>query len=188
MIAGHAPDLADVLTHARQGALPFLCLDGTLVPTDRVAARRARLSLARGSGRVGAGARPLIAGALASVLVIVPVLVVATTAVMGGRLGDLNRLGNREPADRLRPQVGHRGVAVFSGWIVSAGLLGRLRLRCRRRRGRLLRIKHWHGFRHRARCWGGCWHGRWSDRVRNRLRHRGISRRRRNGNYQAGTC
>ncbi len=23
MIAGHAPDLADVLTHARQGALPF---------------------------------------------------------------------------------------------------------------------------------------------------------------------
>jgi hypothetical protein len=38
VIATHAPDLADVLTHARRGALPFLCLDGTLVPTDRVAA------------------------------------------------------------------------------------------------------------------------------------------------------
>ncbi len=37
-IAAHAPALADVLTHARHGALPFLSLDGTLVPTDRVAA------------------------------------------------------------------------------------------------------------------------------------------------------
>jgi hypothetical protein len=34
VIAGKTPDLADVLTHARRGALPFLCLDGTLVPTD----------------------------------------------------------------------------------------------------------------------------------------------------------
>ena len=42
VIAGHAPDLADVLTRARRGALPFLCLDGTLVPTDRVAARAER--------------------------------------------------------------------------------------------------------------------------------------------------
>ncbi len=39
VIAAHAPDLADVLTRARRGALPFLCLDGTLVPTDRVAVR-----------------------------------------------------------------------------------------------------------------------------------------------------
>ncbi len=39
VIAAHAPDLADVLTRARHGALPFLCLDGTLVPTDRVAVR-----------------------------------------------------------------------------------------------------------------------------------------------------
>jgi hypothetical protein len=39
VIAGHAPDLADVLTRARAAGLPFVCLDGTLVPTDRVAAR-----------------------------------------------------------------------------------------------------------------------------------------------------
>ena len=42
VIAGHAPNLADVLTLARRGALPFLCLDGTLVPTDRVAAHAER--------------------------------------------------------------------------------------------------------------------------------------------------
>ncbi|WP_448642944.1 transposase family protein [Geodermatophilus sp. URMC 63] len=42
VIAGHAPDLADVLTRARRSELPFLCLDGTLVPTDRVAARAER--------------------------------------------------------------------------------------------------------------------------------------------------
>ena len=42
VIVGHAPDLADVLTRARRGALPFLCLDGTLIPTDRVAARAER--------------------------------------------------------------------------------------------------------------------------------------------------
>jgi DDE superfamily endonuclease len=42
LIAGHAPAQADVLTRARRGALPFQCLDGTLVPTDRVAARAER--------------------------------------------------------------------------------------------------------------------------------------------------
>ena len=38
-IAAHAPDLRDVLHRARVAELPFLCLDGTLIPTDRVAAR-----------------------------------------------------------------------------------------------------------------------------------------------------
>src|SRR4051812_20079806 len=38
VIAGHAPDLGQVLTDARAGVV-FLCLDGTLIPTDRVAAR-----------------------------------------------------------------------------------------------------------------------------------------------------
>ena len=31
-----------MLARARRGALPFLCLDGTLIPTDRVAARAER--------------------------------------------------------------------------------------------------------------------------------------------------
>ncbi len=39
VIAAHAPDLADVLTRARATRLLFLCLDGTLIPTDRIAAR-----------------------------------------------------------------------------------------------------------------------------------------------------
>ena len=39
VIAVHAPDLADVLNRAHAAGLAFLCLDGTLVPTDRVAAR-----------------------------------------------------------------------------------------------------------------------------------------------------
>ena len=39
VIAAHAPDLQEVLARAHAGALPFLCLDGTLIPTDRVAAR-----------------------------------------------------------------------------------------------------------------------------------------------------
>jgi len=39
VIAAHAPDLSEVLARARAGGQPFLCLDGTLVPTDRVAAR-----------------------------------------------------------------------------------------------------------------------------------------------------
>jgi len=39
VIAAHAPDLGDVLERARAADLPFVCLDGTLVPTDRVAAR-----------------------------------------------------------------------------------------------------------------------------------------------------
>ncbi len=43
VIAAHAPDLGQVLDRARAADLPFLCLDGTLIPTDRVAARRARL-------------------------------------------------------------------------------------------------------------------------------------------------
>jgi hypothetical protein len=42
VIAAHAPDLADVCEHARAADLPFVCLDGTLVPTDRVAARAER--------------------------------------------------------------------------------------------------------------------------------------------------
>ncbi len=39
VLATHAPDLSDVLTRARRGGQPFVCLDGTLIPTDRVAAR-----------------------------------------------------------------------------------------------------------------------------------------------------
>ena len=42
VIAAHAPDLDEVLTHARTTGLSFLCLDGTLMPTDRVAARAER--------------------------------------------------------------------------------------------------------------------------------------------------
>lgn len=39
VIAAHAPDLAQVVTDARCAGVVFLCLDGTLIPTDRVAAR-----------------------------------------------------------------------------------------------------------------------------------------------------
>jgi hypothetical protein len=39
VIAAHAPDLHEVLARAHDTGLPFLCLDGTLMPTDRVAAR-----------------------------------------------------------------------------------------------------------------------------------------------------
>ena len=39
VIAVHAPALADVLNRAHAAGLAFLCLDGTLGPTDRVAAR-----------------------------------------------------------------------------------------------------------------------------------------------------
>src|SRR3954454_17806858 len=39
VIAGHAPDLEQVLTDARATEVVFVCLDGTLVPTDRVATR-----------------------------------------------------------------------------------------------------------------------------------------------------
>jgi len=42
VIASHAPDLAVVLDRAHAAALPFVCLDGTLIPTDRVAARAKR--------------------------------------------------------------------------------------------------------------------------------------------------
>ena len=42
VIAAHAPDLGDVLDRARTADLPFVCLDGTLVRTDRVAARAER--------------------------------------------------------------------------------------------------------------------------------------------------
>jgi hypothetical protein len=41
-IAAHAPDLGDVLDRARAAGLPLVCLDGTLVPTDRIAARAER--------------------------------------------------------------------------------------------------------------------------------------------------
>src|SRR5215213_6823845 len=39
VIAGHAPDLTQVLADARRAGVVFLCLDGTLIRTDRVAAR-----------------------------------------------------------------------------------------------------------------------------------------------------
>ena len=42
VIAAHAPGLDDVLARARAGGLPFVCLDGTLIPTNRVAARAER--------------------------------------------------------------------------------------------------------------------------------------------------
>src|SRR3712207_2380548 len=42
VIAAHVPDLRDVLDGACAAGLPFVCLDGTLVPTDRVAARAER--------------------------------------------------------------------------------------------------------------------------------------------------
>jgi len=37
VIASHVPDLHDVLADARAREVPYLCLDGTLIPTDRVA-------------------------------------------------------------------------------------------------------------------------------------------------------
>jgi DDE superfamily endonuclease len=37
VIAAHVPDLHDVLADAHARGLPYLCLDGTLIPTDRVA-------------------------------------------------------------------------------------------------------------------------------------------------------
>ena len=39
VIAGHAPDLAHVIADARRAGVVFLCLDGTLIPTDRIATR-----------------------------------------------------------------------------------------------------------------------------------------------------
>jgi hypothetical protein len=39
VIAAHAPDLAQVVADARRAGVVFLCLDGTLIPSDRVAAR-----------------------------------------------------------------------------------------------------------------------------------------------------
>src|SRR3954449_7874088 len=39
VIAGHAPDLAHVIADAGSAGVVFLCLDGTLIPPDRVAAR-----------------------------------------------------------------------------------------------------------------------------------------------------
>src|SRR3954464_6091842 len=42
VIAAHAPALDDVLADAHAAGLPFVCLDGTLIPTDRVAARAER--------------------------------------------------------------------------------------------------------------------------------------------------
>ena len=42
VIAAHAPALGAVLAHARAVGLPFVCLDGTLIPTDRMAARAER--------------------------------------------------------------------------------------------------------------------------------------------------
>lgn len=34
MIAAHAPDLHDVLAEAHTSGTAYLCLDGTLIPTD----------------------------------------------------------------------------------------------------------------------------------------------------------
>jgi DDE superfamily endonuclease len=42
VIADHSPTLDDVLDRAHAAGLPFICLDGTLIPTDRVAARAER--------------------------------------------------------------------------------------------------------------------------------------------------
>src|SRR3954466_12222777 len=42
VLAAHAPALDDVLADAHAAGLPFLMLDGTLVPTDRIAARAER--------------------------------------------------------------------------------------------------------------------------------------------------
>jgi hypothetical protein len=42
VIAAHAPELDDVLDRAHAAGLPFVCLDGTLIPSDRVAARAER--------------------------------------------------------------------------------------------------------------------------------------------------
>jgi DDE superfamily endonuclease len=42
VIATRAPGLNDVLNRAHDAGLPFVCLDGTLIPTDRVAARAER--------------------------------------------------------------------------------------------------------------------------------------------------
>ena len=39
MIAQRSPDITDVLDRLRRRGEPFVCLDGTLVRTDRVAAR-----------------------------------------------------------------------------------------------------------------------------------------------------
>jgi hypothetical protein len=39
VIAAHAPDLAQVIAGARRAGVVFLCLDGTLIPTDRIATR-----------------------------------------------------------------------------------------------------------------------------------------------------
>lgn len=39
VLADHAPDLADVLTDAARAGWTHLGLDGTLIPSDRVAAR-----------------------------------------------------------------------------------------------------------------------------------------------------
>jgi hypothetical protein len=44
VIAARTSDLDDVLASARADGLAFVCLDGTLVPTDRVAARAERPS------------------------------------------------------------------------------------------------------------------------------------------------
>ncbi len=41
-IAARAPDLATVLTDARAEGLAYLCLDGTSVPTNRVAGHTER--------------------------------------------------------------------------------------------------------------------------------------------------
>jgi hypothetical protein len=42
VIAARAPDLHEVLDRAREQKVAYLCLDGTLVPTDRVGARTPR--------------------------------------------------------------------------------------------------------------------------------------------------
>ena len=42
VIAAHAPELDHVLGRAHAAGPPFVCLDGMLIPTDRVAARAER--------------------------------------------------------------------------------------------------------------------------------------------------
>ena len=42
VIAGWTPELGDVLARAEADQWPYLCLDGTLIPTTKIAARGAR--------------------------------------------------------------------------------------------------------------------------------------------------
>lgn len=51
VLAAHAPDLHEVVAAAQQNQLPYLTLDGTLIPTDRVAERTKKGNHAWYSGK-----------------------------------------------------------------------------------------------------------------------------------------